>query len=203
MNYLYVNEQEIAEIPEGIEKLFPHLIVLVVDSCPLRTFKNLKNSRQLQIVGLSYNQLETLPSDGFMGMNGLIELYLEGNEIRKIETEAFHDLINLKKIILSKNSLQVLTDDLFKTNRKLEEIDFYQNKIATIPDETFTSLPNLLKLGLRSNTCVDENFPHSSTLERLLQKISQNCRDPCRDLREELEIARQRVRELERQLVNK
>ncbi|TFK44074.1 hypothetical protein BDQ12DRAFT_640483 [Crucibulum laeve] len=67
---------------------------------------------ELQVLNLSFNEIQDLPSSFFHNMTNLQELYLSGNKLTSIPTEDLHALKKLKTIFLNGNKLQTLPLEL-------------------------------------------------------------------------------------------
>ena len=96
---------------------------------------------QVQILDLSFNQLQELPIGIFNGLNKLTGLNLSGNKLQILPTGIFDGLNNLQKLYLNNNQLKELPTDIFKGLHNLKHL--------TLNSESFMgdfllSLPSIL-----------------------------------------------------------
>ncbi|KAH7928928.1 PP2C-domain-containing protein [Leucogyrophana mollusca] len=69
--------------------------------------------RELQVLNLSFNEIQELPSSFFKSFHKLEELYLSGNQLTSIPTENL-DSMHLSVLFLNGNKLQTLPKELAK-----------------------------------------------------------------------------------------
>ena len=124
----------------------------------------------LEKLDLSFNQIETVPDDVFVGLVRLKRLSLYTNKLRTLTPTVFRDLIELKELVLGVNRLPTLSPSVFRHLAKLEVLVLVTNKLETITDDAFVGLQSLRNLHLANNnmTTVGPNaFNHLAQLESL------------------------------------
>ncbi|KAF2893017.1 hypothetical protein ILUMI_13157 [Ignelater luminosus] len=87
----------------------------------------------------------------FEGFSTLQYLYINNNEIEKINAGNFSGLENLRYLELNNNGIQYLEDGAFLYLKGLYSLQITNNKIAEITDGVFEELKNLGQLILRNN----------------------------------------------------
>ncbi|TRM70325.1 hypothetical protein BD626DRAFT_544739 [Schizophyllum amplum] len=82
--------------------------------------------RELQVLNLSFNDIQDMPSSFFRTLTKLEELYLSGNMLTNIPTEDLPKLTRLKTLFLNGNRLQTLPQELAKV-KSLMALDVGSN----------------------------------------------------------------------------
>jgi len=113
--------------------------------------QRLSGFSQLQILNLSNNSLNYLPSTIFHACANLQTLDLSNNLIKNLETEIFHPLINLLRLDVRCNRLKSLNEAIFRNLSKLLTLDVSYNDIAHVAPTTFQYLTSLNTLILAAN----------------------------------------------------
>eukprot|EP01103_Thecamoeba_quadrilineata_P000131 TRINITY_DN10103_c0_g1_i1.p1 TRINITY_DN10103_c0_g1~~TRINITY_DN10103_c0_g1_i1.p1 ORF type:complete len:978 (-),score=83.36 TRINITY_DN10103_c0_g1_i1:36-2948(-) len=155
----------------ALVQLLPQLVELNLSNCQLKdvTFKPLTNLTKLV---LDHNQLFTISSSMFEGLNKLKTLSASYNNIRNLEKNAF-DLMRLESLSLIHNELQLLSSSVFGsklvkltsldvscnhlTNVEsltlgfLEELDLHQNFIEYLNEDSFIHMRYLRRIDLSYN----------------------------------------------------
>lgn len=97
-------------------------------------------TKDLAKLDLSNNKIETVHSEMFRNMEGLTNLLLRGNGIKRIHQHAFSPLKNLRHIDLSFNLFEELNSMLFLNNHELGVIKLNDNvNLKSLPIEGFQS----------------------------------------------------------------
>lgn len=123
---------------------------------------------KLQILRLSYSQLNTIQRDAFVGLNNLTLLDLTDNKIHTIEDGAF-DLHRVTKLYMAFNELTTLSDSIFCKLPNLQEVKLQYNLLKHIGRSLYC-LTNIGQIYLDSNSIEDINLlefvklPQLSTL---------------------------------------
>jgi Leucine-rich repeat (LRR) protein len=122
------------------------------------------NARNLQILNLSYNNIEKIGNDMFKCtdncLSQLNELNLSHNNIKQITAygfTGFNDEIippRLKKLSLSSNSIKQIVPFTFVSINYLEELHLKNNLIESITVDYFKELKRLKILDLSNNKIV-------------------------------------------------
>ncbi len=96
-------------LASSLEKLYVGENSLTADSLhPLALLK------ELQVLNLSFNSIQQLPSSFFRNLTQLRELYLSGNDISAIPTENLQHMTKLEVLFLNGNKLQTLPREISK-----------------------------------------------------------------------------------------
>lgn len=92
----------------------------------------------LERLDLSYCSIKHINNMMFSKMDGLIDLKLKGNSIRKIQPEAFISMRQLAHIDLSFNDLEQVSSLMFFKNSELEKIKLNDNpRLSQLPPDGF------------------------------------------------------------------
>ncbi|KAL0269452.1 UNVERIFIED_CONTAM: hypothetical protein PYX00_007178 [Menopon gallinae] len=93
----------------------------------------------------------TYLGNSFLKLPLLQKLYLNKNEIQKIEVGAFDELRNLKRLDLSYNNINELPKDVFEPLQSLERLKLSHNSITRIHEGVFNGLLSLKQLDISDN----------------------------------------------------
>jgi Leucine-rich repeat (LRR) protein len=109
------------------------------------------HQKRLEILDLSFNNLEPLRLGTFKGLSSLVVLSL-AYTTNKIADRVFSDLPSLKKLILDYNQLQSLHSELwFGLGDTLNVLHMQYCELTELPKELFMSLISLTELNLIGN----------------------------------------------------
>uniref|UniRef100_UPI003AAB514D leucine-rich repeat-containing G-protein coupled receptor 5-like n=1 Tax=Centroberyx gerrardi TaxID=166262 RepID=UPI003AAB514D len=122
-----------------------------ITSLPSSVCEQLPN---LQLLDLSYNQIQTLPS--FSGCESIQKIDLHHNEIEELEENTFHGLLSLRSLDLSWNRLSSVEPDSFSGLPALAKLDLSSNQLSSLP---LIGLHSLTHLRLAGNTQLMELIP--------------------------------------------
>uniref|UniRef100_A0A182Y7B3 Uncharacterized protein n=1 Tax=Anopheles stephensi TaxID=30069 RepID=A0A182Y7B3_ANOST len=113
-------------------------------------------SNELQILDLSHNQIDELPSKTFESsqQTNLQKLYLRHNGMKRVDRDAFRNLTILIELDLANNNLTALEAGVFDDLTKIRVIILNNNQIERIDKSLFNGLQYLTKVHLRSNRLV-------------------------------------------------
>lgn len=105
----------------------------------------------LNLVSLTDNYIEYIPSHVFPHNVNVKQIHLSGNQIRRIGGNAFNGL-HLESMNLQNNSLSEVNKDMFKDARRILHLNLRQNKIRDISTGAFDSIrDNIIILELQLN----------------------------------------------------
>ncbi|EIW63579.1 uncharacterized protein TRAVEDRAFT_161932 [Trametes versicolor FP-101664 SS1] len=108
-------------LASSLEELYVGENSLTADSLhPLALLK------ELEVLNLSFNSIQQLPSSFFRNLVKLRELYLSGNDISAIPTENLQHMVSLEVLFLNGNKLQTLPREISKLT-KLSVMDVGSN----------------------------------------------------------------------------
>lgn len=88
------------------------------------------------------------------------------------DLEKFPDLT---KLVFKENQIKVLDMKTFEFNQKIEEIDLSGNKLSQFSGDFLKFLPNLKKIDLSNNVCINETAENPLEILELRFKLSENC----------------------------
>ncbi|KAM7367395.1 hypothetical protein PAMP_015300 [Pampus punctatissimus] len=108
----------------------------------------------LQLLDLSYNQIQTLPS--FSGCESIQKIDLHHNEIEELEENTFHGLMSLRSLDLSWNRLSTVKPNSFSALPALIKLDLSANQLSSLP---LIGLQSLTHLRLAGNAQLIELIP--------------------------------------------
>ena len=91
--------------------------------------------REVKILYLDKNDIEKIEKDAFNGLEKLEELDLSGNKITEIEKDAFNGLKNLEMLDLLGNKLTSLPERIFKSLVNLEWVYLKGNNLTSLPEK--------------------------------------------------------------------
>ncbi|XP_069346259.1 leucine-rich repeat-containing G-protein coupled receptor 5 isoform X2 [Eulemur rufifrons] len=133
-----------------------------ISSLPQTVCDQLPN---LQVLDLSYNLLEELPS--FSVCQKIQKIDLRHNEIYEIKVDAFQQLLGLRSLNLAWNKIVIIHPNAFSTLPSLIKLDLSSNLLSSFP---VTGLHGLTHLKLTGNHGLQslissENFPELKVIE--------------------------------------
>ncbi|CAF1195882.1 unnamed protein product [Didymodactylos carnosus] len=101
----------------------------------------------LEVLHLAYNNISDVVSLQLSKIPSLRSLFLQGNEISKVE--GLESLRNLRELVLDKNKIRVITETSFFFQTNLIELHLEENRIREL--SYFDRMSKLEKLFLGSN----------------------------------------------------
>ncbi|XP_012874886.1 PREDICTED: leucine-rich repeat-containing G-protein coupled receptor 5 isoform X1 [Dipodomys ordii] len=133
-----------------------------ISSLPQTVCDQLPN---LQVLDLSYNLLEDLPS--FSACQKLQKIDFRHNGIYEIKADAFQQLLSLRSLNLARNKIAIIHPNAFSTLPSLIKLDLSSNLLSSFP---VTGLHGLTHLKLTGNHALQslissENFPELKVIE--------------------------------------
>uniref|UniRef100_A0A8D2DPZ3 Leucine rich repeat containing G protein-coupled receptor 5 n=1 Tax=Sciurus vulgaris TaxID=55149 RepID=A0A8D2DPZ3_SCIVU len=133
-----------------------------ISSLPQTVCDQLPN---LQVLDLSYNLLEDLPS--FSVCQKLQKIDFRHNEIYEIKVDTFQQLLGLRSLNLAWNKIALIHPNAFSTLPSLIKLDLSSNLLSSFP---VTGLHGLTHLKLTGNHALQtlissENFPELKIIE--------------------------------------
>lgn len=110
-------------------------------------FRSLGALRTLRIENA---QATVLSQSVFRGLRSVESLRLQGN-VRRIEFDAFAEMVSVRELVLSGCGLEALSMDTFFGTRDLEVIDLSANRLAVLPPGLFDGQTKLKEVYLQEN----------------------------------------------------
>ncbi|XP_052269181.1 leucine-rich repeat-containing protein 9-like isoform X5 [Dreissena polymorpha] len=101
----------------------------------------------LEVLHLGYNCIKDMAALQLSRLTGLKALFLQGNEIQKVEgMEGLHDL---RELVLDRNKIKNVCETSFNNQWNLQELHMEENRLRELAN--FNCLENLQRLYLGSN----------------------------------------------------
>uniref|UniRef100_A0A3P9K615 Leucine rich repeat containing G protein-coupled receptor 5 n=1 Tax=Oryzias latipes TaxID=8090 RepID=A0A3P9K615_ORYLA len=113
-----------------------------ITSLPTSVCEQLPN---LQLLDLSYNQIQSLPS--FSACESLQKLDLHHNEVEELEENTFTGLTSLRFLDLSWNRLSTVKPNGFSALPALNRLDLSSNQLSSLPLSGLQTLTHLRLAG--------------------------------------------------------
>ncbi|XP_028255696.1 leucine-rich repeat-containing G-protein coupled receptor 5-like isoform X2 [Parambassis ranga] len=110
---------------------------------------------KLQLLDLSYNQIQTLPS--FSACESIQKIDVHHNKIEVLEENTFTGLMSLRSLDLSWNRLSSVRPHSFSALPALTKLDLSSNQLSSLP---LIGLQSLTHLRLAGNNQLMELMPH-------------------------------------------
>ncbi|XP_048404634.1 wu:fc23c09 [Stegostoma tigrinum] len=167
---LMLNSNNISTMPSNVWANCKNLRIISLndnrirdESIPPDTFKPLHN---VHTIKMNHNQLTAVPINL---STSLRELYLEGNQIRKIPDNVFTNCSALIYLGLHDNRLnnKGITEKAFQNMTKLEYLDLSKNALAAVPKLLPRSLKKLILQANGITTVRRDAFPNMVNLEEI------------------------------------
>uniref|UniRef100_A0A336MVZ7 CSON004955 protein n=1 Tax=Culicoides sonorensis TaxID=179676 RepID=A0A336MVZ7_CULSO len=138
--------------------------------------KNFESQEKLYILMLNDNQLISLKKDAFRGLKELVELNLSNNRIEEIHHTAFNDLIKLIRLDMSNNQVVRLDGGVLRHLVSLDNLNFRNNQILDVPyEDNLEHLVKLSQLDLSANFIENVNNYSFDQMHQLrLLNLSRN-----------------------------
>ena len=83
-----------------------------------------------QFLGLAHNNLKEIDGHLFISLTNLLDLYLEGNKLTKLEEGTFTNVFNLQWVDLSFNNLISINRNIFTGLADLEHVYLKANPLS-------------------------------------------------------------------------
>lgn len=169
LKHLLINNNQGLKLP--VQKVdvvtLPKLESLQVKNCGIKALQkgNFDSVPKLKYLMLQHNKIEGL-GEAFAPLTALKDLYLQGNQLSKIDPKDFASLKELESLHLEGNQIQVIPEHAFRSLAKLQELWLFANnpkftfdkKGPLNPEETIlrasalSDLPLLKYLDLSYNS---------------------------------------------------
>jgi Leucine-rich repeat (LRR) protein len=182
LSLLTLKSNSIADIPPSSFSCFDSLFNLDLSFYSLKLIKSEYftyglTPNKLSLLNKLYlnnNNIERIEARSFEALSLLVQLDLSHNWIREVDFVDLIQLDSLKTLKLNDNNLSRVEANLLssemKVNNNLQELDLSNNQIEHINFELFVYVVNLEKLNLDNNRLETINLESNSTLP-LLQRL--------------------------------
>lgn len=108
---------------------------------------------------LNYNQISKIQPFAFDGLVMLNHLVLKGNLLNDLGTNSLANLSNLEKLYLNNNMIQTVAENAFSGTSSLTYVNMQANDLSAVPP--LGHQPQLSQIILDGNDIVDATFPSS------------------------------------------
>ncbi|CAG9807899.1 unnamed protein product [Chironomus riparius] len=148
---IFNRDYQIEALPQKIGHHFKQLKELIVNLIGLKIVRrsDFNDMSSLSTLNLAENKLTEILSDTFEDLKNLTILFINGNQIKKIDPVLLIKLKMLRALNAQNNKLEIL-DDIFTGNHELEFINLKNNSLSKI-NINFKSLDKLKQVDLRNN----------------------------------------------------
>ncbi|XP_067620200.1 leucine-rich repeat-containing G-protein coupled receptor 5 isoform X2 [Eurosta solidaginis] len=153
----------IKEVPPNLCRQTPRLRSLELKTNSLEHIPNLVNCRELRLLDLSNNYIESLHGRPFSGLKQLHDLVLSYNRIKLIPQDAFFGVPRLQLLDLEGNEITYIHKEAFMPFAKLEDLNLGNNIFPVLPS---AGLSKLLHLKTFNNPKL-RDFPTPDTFPRI------------------------------------
>ena len=131
--------------------------------------------RDLEILDLSRNNINSLVNTSFNRYSNLVELNLRDNNLSTIEIGALYPMKQLRILNLSVNrNIRIPSGKIFQWSSNLIYLYLFTNDLKTIPKDSLRWLPKLQLLNLQSNKIDFINITYCGTGPNLTVDLSAN-----------------------------
>uniref|UniRef100_A0A182VQ78 Ig-like domain-containing protein n=1 Tax=Anopheles minimus TaxID=112268 RepID=A0A182VQ78_9DIPT len=137
-----------------------------IDELPSKTFEA-AHQTNLQKLYLRYNSMKRVDRDAFRNLTILIELDMANNNLTALEAGVFDDLTKIRVIILNNNQIERIDNSLFKGLQYLTKVHLRSNRLVRIALSSFINVPNLSQIELDYNELQALRKESFSGLEKL------------------------------------
>ncbi len=149
-SFLYFGYNRFKTLRDGVFNSTSNLKVLdlqfnSLEYLPYRIFDGLDDLNRLTLYS---NNLKSLPS---LKIKGLVELYLENNDLRLLQDGTFNGTSALQKLDLRLNKLDLLKRSMFSGLINLKSVWLGFNEVVELSGSVFLYLTNTNKLTLNAN----------------------------------------------------
>ncbi|XP_078667280.1 uncharacterized protein LOC144909103 [Branchiostoma floridae x Branchiostoma belcheri] len=169
---LLMNDNRMITVPLGPR--LPNLLELSLEDNWITTLERspFRLRPNLKVLRLEGNKIIHVVRDAFDGLDKLVKLYLNRNNIETVEAFGGSSATSSLEILdLQRNKLESITIGTFTGIPLLTELNLSSNNISTIEDGSFSGLKKLRVLYLHSNQIfrlTNETFMGLSSLKRLV-----------------------------------
>ena len=108
---------------------------------------------------LNHNQISKIQPFAFDGLVMLNHLVLKGNVLNDLGTNSLANLSNLEKLYLNNNMIQTVAENAFSGTSSLTYVNMQANDLSAVPP--LGHQPHLSQIILDGNGIVDATFPSS------------------------------------------
>ncbi|XP_037957257.1 thyrotropin receptor isoform X2 [Teleopsis dalmanni] len=163
LEILKLDRAGITDVPVNLCRQTPRLKSLELKTNSLVRIPSLANCRDLRLLDLSSNHIESLHGRPFIGLKQLHDLLLSYNRIKSIPQDAFLGIPRLQLLDLEGNEITHIHKDAFVPFAELEDLNLGNNMFPELPPN---GLHRLLHLKTFNNPKL-RDFPTPDTFPRI------------------------------------
>ncbi len=141
---LYLSAGALSNLPTGTFSPLDELEILRLNKGGKEILETEAPGELTSIVTLDLwdQSVTTLKRTYFDTLGHLQRLFVDHNtKVERVESRAFDDLTQLKRLTISDNKIRSLPDRIFEPLTELEHLDLSNNLITTLPDSFIASPP--------------------------------------------------------------
>ncbi|XP_065158944.1 lutropin-choriogonadotropic hormone receptor isoform X2 [Atheta coriaria] len=163
LEILRLDRAGISSVPATLCYTCPGLKSLDLKSNKLVEVPDLSNCKDIRVLDLAGNKINSLESRPFKGMSQMHDLLLAHNDIHHISYDAFYGLSKLQVLDLEDNKISFIHPDAFLSISHIEDLNLGNNVFSILP---FAGLERLLHLKTFNNPNLRE-FPPPEVFPRI------------------------------------
>ncbi|XP_067000603.2 lutropin-choriogonadotropic hormone receptor [Anabrus simplex] len=163
---LYLDRSSLSYVPPTLCETCPRLRSLVMKSNKLTRIPELEGCKDLRLLDLGSNQINSLEEKPFRSLNRVHDLMLSHNAISYLPEHAFQGLTNLQRLDLETNGIVDIHPNAFTPFTMLQDLNLGNNLFPELPSR---GMDHLLHLKVFNNPNLREfpqptSFPQIQTL---------------------------------------
>ncbi|XP_034668391.1 leucine-rich repeat-containing G-protein coupled receptor 4 [Drosophila subobscura] len=163
LEILKLDRAGIQDVPSNLCRQTPRLKSLELKTNSLKRIPNLSGCRDLRLLDLSSNQVESLQGKPFYGLKKLNDLLLSYNRISALPQDSFQGIPKLQLLDLEGNDITFIHKEAFAGFTALEDLNLGNNIFPELPE---SGLRALLHLKTFNNPKL-RDFPPPDTFPRI------------------------------------
>jgi hypothetical protein len=161
---LILHDNQITEIRADDFKYVPTLENLDLEANMISRLKTnaFAHLSQLHELDLEWNSIAEVEDDAFSGLAALqfMDLGSQRGQLRAISPETFRGMPDLRWLWLEGNEISRLQSNMFRNNLALEYLHLPSNNIRNVPWDAFAGLSKLTVLNLAHNAITHMEWGH-------------------------------------------
>ncbi|KDR23756.1 Lutropin-choriogonadotropic hormone receptor [Zootermopsis nevadensis] len=174
LEVLKLDRSSLSAVPSSLCHTCPRLKSLDMKSNKLTKVPELGSCKDLRVLDLASNQIDSLEGNPFKGLSLLHDLLLCNNVVRTVPKDAFHGLPSLQVLDLENNGIQMIHPEAFLPFTQLEDLNLGNNLFPVLPPR---GLDRLLHLKTFNNPNL-RDFPspeHFPRIQSLVLSYAYHC----------------------------
>ncbi|KAL3120760.1 hypothetical protein niasHT_008052 [Heterodera trifolii] len=151
LRHLFLQNNKLGSLDQGTLQAFKQLQLVDLGNNNFRKITSFKDMSELVEVRLNDNQIRSIDTLAFSGIPKLRRILLQNNQIESIARNSFDSLENLEVLLLSGNYLGVIEKGALDGMKQLKNLVLRNNSVAELNRDSFSSVPELTLLDLSDN----------------------------------------------------